>query len=40
VDECAEVEAKGLKTWTRDELRAICDREQTKETIVRALQQP
>jgi hypothetical protein len=39
VDEFAEVELKGLKVLTREELRALCDREKTKEAIVRALQQ-
>jgi hypothetical protein len=38
VDEFAEVELKGLKVLTREELRTICDREKTKEAIVRALQ--
>jgi hypothetical protein len=38
VDEFAEVELKGLKVLTREELRTICDREKTKEAIARALQ--
>jgi hypothetical protein len=37
VDEFAEIELQGLRTLTRDELRAVCDREQTKEKIVAAL---
>jgi hypothetical protein len=37
VDEFAEVELTGLRVLTRDELRAICDREQTKEKILAAL---
>jgi hypothetical protein len=37
VDEFAEFELDGLRTLTRDELRGICDREQTKEKIVEAL---
>lgn len=39
VDEFAEVEVKGLKVLTREELRAICDREKTKEAILQALRQ-
>lgn len=39
VDEFAEVEIKGMRVLTRDELRAVCDREKTKEKIVAALQQ-
>jgi hypothetical protein len=38
VDEFAEVECNGLCVLTREELRAVCDREKTKEAIVRALQ--
>ncbi len=37
VEEFAEVEQSGWKTLTRDELRAICDREKTKEAIIAAL---
>lgn len=37
VDEFAEIELKGMRTLTRDELRAVCDRERTKEKIVAAL---
>jgi hypothetical protein len=37
VDEFAEFELQGLKVLTRAELRAICDREKTKEKIVEAL---
>lgn len=37
VDEFAEVTLPGLRTLTREELRAICDREQTKEKILAAL---
>jgi hypothetical protein len=37
VDEFAEVELAGLRTLTREELRVICDREKTKEAIVKAL---
>jgi hypothetical protein len=37
VDEFAEFEVKGIHTLTREELRAVCDREQTKERIVEAL---
>jgi hypothetical protein len=39
VDEFAEVELKGLRSLTREELRAVCDREKTKEAIIRALRQ-
>jgi hypothetical protein len=39
VDEFAEVELPGLKVLTREELRAVCDREKTKEAIVKALRQ-
>jgi len=39
VDEFAEVELPGLKALSREELRAICDREKTKDAIVRALQE-
>jgi hypothetical protein len=38
VDEFAEVELTGRKALSRDEFRAVCDREQTKEAIVAALQ--
>jgi hypothetical protein len=38
VDEFAEVELPGLKVLSREELRAICDREKTKEQILAALQ--
>ena len=37
VDEFAEVELPGSRTLTREELRAVCDREKTKEKIVKAL---
>jgi len=37
VDEYAEVELRGLKVLTREELRAVCDREKTKEAILEAL---
>jgi hypothetical protein len=37
VDEFAEVELPGLRTLTREEFRAVCDREKTKEAIVAAL---
>jgi hypothetical protein len=39
VDEFAEVELPGLRVLTREELRAICDREKTKEAILQALRQ-
>jgi len=38
VDEFAEVELPHLNGLTRDELRSVCDRERTREAIVRALQ--
>jgi hypothetical protein len=37
VDEFAEIELHGLRTLTREELRAVCDREKTKEAILAAL---
>jgi hypothetical protein len=37
VDEFAEVELNGLKVLSREELRKICDEQQTKEKIVEAL---
>lgn len=37
IDEFAEVELKGLRVLDRAELRAVCDREKTKEKIVQAL---
>lgn len=37
VDEFSEVELKGLRVLNREELRAVCDREKTKEKIVQAL---
>jgi hypothetical protein len=37
VDEFAEIELAGLRTLTRQELRAACDRYKTKEEIVKAL---
>jgi hypothetical protein len=37
VDEFAEVELRGMRTLSREELRAICDREKTKEAILEAL---
>jgi hypothetical protein len=39
VDEFAEVELPGMKVLTREELRAVCDREKTKEAILKALRQ-
>jgi hypothetical protein len=39
VDEFAEIELKGMKTLTREELRALCDREKTKPAILTALGQ-
>jgi hypothetical protein len=39
VDEFAEIELKGLKTLTREELRAVCDKEKTKPAILAALGQ-
>jgi hypothetical protein len=38
VDEFAEVELRGVRVLTREELSAICDREKTKVAIVNALQ--
>lgn len=38
VDEFAEVELKGVRVLTRDELRAVADEHQTKAAIVRALE--
>jgi hypothetical protein len=38
VDEFAEIELKGMRVLTREELRAVCDRQQTKERILEALQ--
>jgi hypothetical protein len=40
VDEFAEIELSGSKVLTREELRALCDREKTKEAILAALDQP
>lgn len=37
IDEFAELELKGLRVLNREELRAACDREKTKEKIVQAL---
>ena len=37
VDEFAEVELRGVRTLDRSELRAICDREKTREKIIAAL---
>ncbi len=37
VDEFAEVEVRGAKAFTRDELRALCDKHKTKAAIVKAL---
>lgn len=37
VDEIAEVELTGMQTLSREELRAICGREKTKEAILAAL---
>jgi hypothetical protein len=37
VDEFAEVEIPGLNVLSREELRALCDREKTKEAILEAL---
>jgi hypothetical protein len=39
VDEFADVELKGIRVLSREELRAICDREKTKEAIVKALRE-
>jgi hypothetical protein len=39
VDEFAEVELKGLRVLSREEFRTICDREKTKEAILKALSQ-
>jgi hypothetical protein len=39
VEEFAEVELPGIRVLTREELRAICDREKTRENIVKALSQ-
>jgi hypothetical protein len=38
VDEFAEVTLRGLRTLTREELRAVCDRERTKEKIIGAME--
>lgn len=38
VDEFAEVELKGIRVLTREELRTVADKHQTKEAIVRALE--
>jgi hypothetical protein len=37
VDEFAEVELRGLRVLSREELRAVCDREKTKDAILAAL---
>ena len=37
VDEFTEVEVRGAKVLTRDELRALCDQHKTKDAIVKAL---
>jgi len=37
VDEFAEIELKGHRVFTREELRAICDRAKTREAILEAL---
>ena len=37
VDEFAEIELKGLRVLNREEFRAVCDREKTKDAIVQAL---
>ena len=37
VDEFAEVELSGSRVLTREELRSVCDREKTREAIVKAL---
>jgi hypothetical protein len=39
VDEFAEVSLPGLHTFTREELRAICDRAKTREEILKACQE-
>lgn len=39
VDEFAEIELKGARVLTRDELRAICDTHKTKAAIIKAFQQ-
>jgi hypothetical protein len=38
VDEFAEVELKGLRVLNREELRAVCDAQKTKQAIIQALQ--
>src|SRR5262249_51412197 len=38
VDEFAEVELRGATVLSREELRAVCDREKTREAILQALQ--
>ena len=37
VDEFAEIDMNGLRVVTREELRTVCDRERTKDAIVKAL---
>ena len=37
VDEFVEIELKGMRSLTRDELRAVCDQEQTKARIIAVL---
>jgi len=37
VDEFAEIELKGMRVLTREELRKVCDREGTKEAVLKAL---
>jgi hypothetical protein len=39
VDEFAEVELSGLHVLDREELRAVCDHEKTKDAILAALRQ-
>jgi hypothetical protein len=39
VDEFAEVELRDMRVLTREELRSICDRNKTREAIIRALQE-
>jgi hypothetical protein len=38
VDEFAEIDLPGFTVLNREDLRAVCDREQTREAIVAALQ--
>ena len=38
VDDFAEIELKGMRVLTREELRAVCDRQKTKEAILKSLE--